>query len=353
MNNIEKLQQLLKDDCGAIIYSPHNRYYFTALPSSDGILFVSKTAAVLLIDSRYIEVARKEAQNCEVELLYDTSKQLPEIAKRLKVKKVGIEAYDLPVSTAQRFRRILKNIDFDFSDGLSNTISRLRMIKTDEEIENMKKAQEITDAAFKHILDYIKPGVLERDIALEIEYFIKKNGASGPSFDLITIAGPNTSLPHGVPGYRKVEVGDFVTLDIGAIVNGYCSDMTRTVAVGKVSDEQRKVYDTVLEAQLAAEAAIGPGKNCAEIDKIARDVIAKTGLPVFGHGLGHSVGLQIHEEPRLSPTCHMDLEPGMTMTVEPGIYLEGKFGVRIEDMVLITETGMMNFTKSPKELIIL
>lgn len=353
MNNIEKLQKLLNDDCGAIIYSPHNRYYFTGLPSSDGILFITKTAAVLLIDSRYIEVARKDAKNCEVVLLNDTAKQLQELAERLQVKTVGIESFDMPVSIAERFRRILKNVSFDISDNLSNSISRLRMIKTDEEIENMKKAQEITDASFKHILDYIKPGVLERDIALEIEYFMKKNGASGPSFDLITISGPNTSLPHGVPGYRKVQTGDFVTLDIGAIVNGYCSDMTRTIAVGKVSEEQKKVYDTVLKSQLAAEEAIGPGKNCAEIDKIARDVISKAGLPVFGHGLGHSVGLLIHEEPRLSPTCNMNLEPGMTMTVEPGIYLEGKFGVRIEDMVLITETGKMIFTQSPKELIVL
>lgn len=354
LNNIQKLQaKLTGDTCAALIYSPHNRYYFTGLEASDGILFVTKAAAVLLVDSRYIEVAKKEASGCEVELLTDTVKQLPELAERLGVKTVSIEAFDLPVSVAQRYRKIMPKVEFDISDGLSETISRLRMIKSDNEIENIKKSQEITDAAFKHILGFAKPGVSEREIALEIDYFMRKSGASGPSFDSITVSGPNTSLPHGVPGERKLREGDFLLMDIGAVVNGYCSDMTRTVAIGKINDEQKKVYDTVLKAQLAAEEMIGPGKNCSDIDRLARDVIAKTGFPVFGHGLGHSVGLLIHEEPRLSPICKTVLEPGMTMTVEPGIYIEGKYGVRIEDMLIITESGKMIFTKSPKELITL
>jgi Xaa-Pro aminopeptidase len=218
----------------------------------------------------------------------------------------------------------------------------------------MKKAQLITDAAFEHILGIMKPGVCERDIALEIEYFMKKSGASGPSFDLITVSGENTSLPHGVAGSRCLREGDFVTLDIGDVVDGYCSDMTRTVAVGRISDEQKKVYDIVLEAQIAAENALCAGKVCSSIDKIARDIISDAGYgDCFGHGLGHSVGLLIHEEPRLSPSCHTVLEEGMTITVEPGIYLEGSFGVRIEDMAMITKDGCMVFTKSPKELITL
>lgn len=354
MNNIQKLQAKLNNDaCAAIIYSPHNRYYFTGFQSSDGLLVVTKKRAVFLVDSRYIEAAKKQIHDCEVELLVSTTKQLPPLLESLGADAVGIEALDMPVSTAQRFINMLPKMKFDISDGLSNTISRLRMIKTASEIENMKKAQEITDAAFKYILDYIKPGVAERDIALEIEYFMKKHGASGPSFELITITGENTSIPHGVPGELKIKNGDFFTMDIGAIVNSYCSDMTRTVAVGKISDEQKKVYDTVLKAQIECEEMCGPGVGCDVIDQKAREIIKDAGLPVFGHALGHSVGLQIHEEPRLSPTCKIKLEPGMTMTVEPGVYIEGKFGVRIEDMVLITESGKMVFTQSPKELITL
>lgn len=355
INNIKKLQAKLKDEsCAALIYSEHNRYYFTGFPSTDGILLVTKNAAVFLIDSRYIEAAKRETRDCEVVLLSETAKQLGEFAGRFGIKTMGIEAFDLPVSVAERFRNMLPNVSFDFSDALSETISHLRMIKEDYEIENMKKAQAVTDAAFDHVLGFLKPGIAERDIALEIEFFMKKNGAKGPSFDLITVSGENTSLPHGVPGDRKLREGDFLTMDIGAIVNGYCSDMTRTVAIGKINDEQKKVYETVLKAQTEAENAIAPGKVCSDIDKIARDIIDNAGYRgCFGHGLGHSVGLLIHEEPRLSPICKTVLESGVIMTVEPGIYIEGKFGVRIEDMVLITESGVMVFTKSPKELITL
>ncbi|CDZ23620.1 putative peptidase YqhT [[Clostridium] cellulosi] len=355
MSNIQTFQSKLKDDSyAAIIYSEHNRYYFTGFPSSDGLLFITKDHAVFLIDSRYIEAAKKQAQGCEVVLMTDTKAQLAELVKKFDVKEIGIESYDMPVSTAQQFKRMLPDIKFDLSDSISETISHMRMIKSDAEIENIKKAQAITDAAFDHILEYIKPGVSERDIALEIEYFMKKNGAKGPSFDLITITGENTSLPHGVPGDRKIKAGDFFTMDTGAVVNGYCSDMTRTVAVGKITSEQKKVYDTVLKAQTEALNALAAGKKCSDIDKIARDIIDNAGYKgCFGHGLGHSVGLLIHEEPRLSPSCDAILEPGMIMTVEPGIYLEGRFGVRIEDMVLITKDGIINFSKSPKELITL
>lgn len=355
MSNVSMFQSRLKDNsCAAIIYSPHNRYYFTGFQSTDGLLLITKTKAVFLIDSRYIEAAKREAHDCEVVLLSDTKEQLKKLVSDLNIGQIGIESFDMPVSMAERFRNMLPDIKFDFSDGISKTISHLRMIKSDSEVESMKKAQAITDAAFVHILDFIKPGVSEREIALEIEYFMKKNGAKGPSFDIIAITGENTSLPHGVPSERKIKAGDFFTMDIGAVVDGYCSDMTRTVAVGKISEEQKKVYDTVLKAQTEALNAIVPGAKCSDIDKVARDIIDDAGYKgCFGHGLGHSVGLLIHEEPRLSPACDAVLEPGMTMTVEPGIYLEGKFGVRIEDMVLITNDGMMNFTMSKKELITL
>jgi Xaa-Pro aminopeptidase len=355
MNNIQKLQAALKgDDYAAIIYSQHNRFYFTGFPSTDGILFVTKQAAIFFIDSRYVEAAKKESRDCEVVLLTSLKKQLGELASKQGVKTVGIEAFDLPVSQAESFRSMLPDVKMDMSDALSKIISKLRMIKTPDEVKSLEAAQAITDAAFEHILTVIKPGVSERDIALEIEYFMKKNGASGPSFELITVSGENTSRPHGVPGNRKLREGDFLTMDIGDVVDGYCSDMTRTVAIGKISSEQKKVYDIVLEAQLAAEKVLSPGKRCCDIDRISRDIIDNAGYRgCFGHGLGHSVGLLIHEDPRFSPSCDVILESGMVMTVEPGIYLEGKFGVRIEDMTLITESGSMIFTKSPKELITL
>lgn len=352
INNIKKLQKKLSDDtCGALIYSEHNRTYFTGIEAEDGILVISKENAVLLIDSRYIEVAKKEANFCEVVLLTDTDIQLPEVVKDLGIKTIGIEAFNLPVSDAFKFKKCLDGVNVDMSDSLSNAIGSIRMIKNEEEVENMKKAQKITDSAFEHILSFAKPGMTELEVKLETEYFMKKNGASAPSFDLITITGPNCSLPHGVPGERKLEEGGFLLMDIGAIYNGYCSDMTRTVAIGDISDELRRAYNTVLDAQLAAEKAIKAGVRCDVIDKIARDVIAKTEFPVFGHGLGHSVGIEIHEQPRFSPRCSTVLEPGMVMTVEPGIYVEGKFGIRIEDMVLVTVDGIKNFTESPKELI--
>ncbi len=354
MNRIQKLQEKLAANSAALVFSPHNRFYFTRFPSTDGILFVTREAAVFLIDSRYVEAARAEAKDCDVQLLESLAKQLPALAARYGVKTVGIEAYDLPVFEARRFAQMLPGVAFDESAALSRTIARLRMIKEPEELASMDKAQKITELAYDHILSYLKPGVTERDIQLETEYFMKKNGASGPSFDLITIFGETTSRPHGVPGDRKLKPGDFVTMDTGCIVDGYCSDMTRTVAVGHVTEEQKKVYDTVLKAQLAAEEALKPGKRCCDVDKIARDIIDGAGFEgCFGHGLGHSVGVLIHEEPRLSPSCDTVLEPGMTMTIEPGIYLEGRFGVRIEDMAVLTQDGCSIFTKCPKELVVL
>ena len=196
--------------------------------------------------------------------------------------------------------------------------------------------------------------MLERDIALEIEFFMRKNGASGVSFDLITITGKKTSLPHGIPSDNAVSVGDFVTMDIGCKVNGYCSDMTRTVAVGSVTDEMKTVYDTVLAAQKAALDMLRAGAVCSAADKAARDIIYNAGYEgCFGHATGHSVGLFIHESPTLSASCHDVLQSGMVVTVEPGIYLENRFGVRIEDMVLITDDGVENLTKSDKRLIVL
>lgn len=249
------------------------------------------------------------------------------------------------------FRDAFGNI-FKFFE-LKGRVNALRIVKTEEELTCLARAEAIGDMAFSHILDYIKPGKTELEVALELEYFMRSNGATGLSFDTIVASGTNSSLPHAVPTERVLQDGDFVTMDFGCIYKGYCSDMTRTIFVGNApSAKQKLIYDTVLKAQLAALAEIKPGKKCSDIDAIARDIIKAAGYgDYFGHGLGHGVGLYIHEEPRFSPKCDDLLEPGTVITVEPGIYLPGEFGVRIEDMVQITEDGYRNLASSPKELI--
>ena len=237
--------------------------------------------------------------------------------------------------------------------GASAMIDGLREFKDAGEIEKMKAAQAITDAAFAHIVDFIRPDMTERQVALELEFFMRSKGAECVAFDTIAVSGSASSMPHGVPRDVKLEKG-FLTMDFGARFDGYCSDMTRTVVIGKADDDIRRLYNTVLEAQTSALAAAAPGAGCAKMDKIARDIIDGAGyVGTFGHSLGHGVGMYIHEEPRLSFRVPADkvLTPGQVVTFEPGIYLSGKYGCRIEDMVAITEDGIMDFTKSPKDLI--
>lgn len=338
----------------ALVLSETGRRYLTGFDATDGILMVTRTRAQLLMDSRYIEAAREQAKGCEVVLRGDDAKQMRAFFEAEGVKAVGIEARSLPVAELSRLRGLFPGVAFDESAATDDAIHALRAVKTQEELAAIQKAQVITDDAFKHILPFLKEGAEERDIALEIEYFMRKNGASGPSFDLIVASGENSSRPHAVPGARKLKPGDFITMDTGAKVDGYCSDMTRTVALGFATDEMRRVYDTVLQAQQAAEAALAPGKTGSEVDAVARGIIYGAGYEgCFGHGLGHSVGLEIHEEPRLSPLCRTVLQSGVMMTIEPGVYLEGRFGVRIEDLAILTDDGCSVLTKSPRELLVL
>lgn len=357
MTAIENLQHFMPRQMdAALILSEYNRRYFTAFPATDGVLFVTRDRAVLLEDFRYIEAAQQQAKGCETAMLENRSAQLRKLMTECGVRTVGIEAGRLSVSDLHALQRELPDTQFDDSDALSQLIARLRMVKSPEEIESIRKSQRITDAAYAHILPFIKPGVTERELALEIEYFMKRQGASGPSFDLIVVSGEKTSLPHGVPGSRKIRPGEFVTMDTGAIFEGYCSDMTRTVAVGSVTPAMKHVYDTVLQAQLAAEDAIRAGAGCRAVDKAARDVIDNAGYKgCFGHSLGHSVGLEIHEFPVCSPRSpeNLVLEENELMTAEPGVYIAGGFGVRIEDLVVVRKDGCEILTQSPKELTIL
>lgn len=309
--------------------------------------------AVLFVDFRYFEKAKKTVLNMEVVLANNFLADIKELLKTENIKKVLLETDFVNLDSFERTKNAFEGIEVSSDNTLSQAIGGLRQIKSAEEIECIKKSQEITDNAFAHILNYIKAGVTEREIALELEFFMRKTGSEGVAFDTIAVSGKSSSLPHGVPTDKPLEVGDFLTMDFGAVYNGYCSDMTRTVAIGYVTDEQQKVYDTVLNAQLSALKEIAPNKVCKEIDKIARDIINKEFEGCFGHGLGHSVGLEIHENPALNTRDETLLKAGIIMTVEPGIYLPDKFGVRIEDMVLITDLSCENLTKSPKELIIL
>mgnify|MGYP004447624313 FL=1 len=233
-------------------------------------------------------------------------------------------------------------------------LAELRAAKTPHEQQCMREAQAIAEKALEDVLKIIRPGVTERDIAAELTYRILKHGGEGNSFEPIAVTGKNTSMPHGVPGDTIVQAGDFVTMDFGCLHNGYCSDMTRTVAVGFATDEMKAVYGTVLRAQLAGISAAKAGIAGCEIDAAARKVIDDAGYgEYFGHSFGHSLGLDIHEAPGASPSEKRLLPAGAVISAEPGIYLPGKFGVRIEDVLILGENGCENITHAPKELIVL
>lgn len=355
-NRIEEFTKRFPQGIDAVIITSEiNRRYYTGMPSSAGTLFLTKEKSYFIIDFRYIELAKSKVKGCEVILQTYLGEQLEEIAKKHNVKTVGIESGYLSVSDYINFENMLPEVEFVFDEDVNNIIVEQRMNKSSEEVDRIVAAQRVAEASFQHILNYIKPGKTEKEVALELEMFGRKmDGIEGVSFPYIVVSGKNSSLPHGVPTNKPIENGDFITMDFGLIYDGYCSDMTRTVAVGDVSDKQKLVYETVLKANETSSAAVKAGACCRDIDKIARDIIGDAGFgDCFGHGLGHSVGLEVHEHPMFSPRCDSSLEPGMIMTIEPGIYIEGEFGCRIEDMVLVTKEGRTLLTKASKELIIL
>ena len=352
---IKRIAKILKNDTTAIlISSPENRRYFTGFPSSDGYLIVTKNNAVFFTDSRYTEAASKSISVCKTATLTRVSNEIKNYLQECKIQKLYVERERLTIGEYEALKGALSPVKLAPSKALEKKISALREIKNKEEIKCIKKAQKIAEGAFDHILTFIKPGVTEKQVALQLNFYMLSHGAEALSFETIAVTGAKTSMPHGVPDDTVVKKGDFVTMDFGAVYKGYHSDMTRTVAVGNISQEQRKIYEIVLSAQLAALALLKEGVPCKQADAAARDIIANAGYgECFGHGTGHGVGIEIHEEPNLSPRSEAVLKEGHIVTVEPGIYLPGKFGVRIEDMALITEVGCENLTHSPKELIIL
>lgn len=351
---IEFLQSNLKEDEAALISSDADRLYYTGFHSSAGYVAVTRGKAVFLIDFRYFEKAKQTVDSCEVILLKNFSQQLGELFSSQKIKTVYLETDTVSLSAFSSLKKRLPDFAFSSDGKLQSLITKQRSIKSADEIALIKQAQKMTDGTFSYILDNISAGRTEREVMLDMEFYMRRLGSEGVSFDFIVVSGKNSSMPHGVPTDKKIEKGDFITMDFGAVCGGYRSDMTRTVAVGKVSDKQKEVYGIVLKAQKAAIDFIRQGVICKEVDRTARNIISGAGYgDCFGHGLGHSVGIEIHENPACNTVCETVMEKGMIMTVEPGIYIENEFGVRIEDMVVVTENGCENLTASKKELIVL
>ena len=354
MRNIDKYLSLLNDEVdGLLLTSPYSRYYGAEFEISEGVAIVSKKGCRYFTDSRYIESAEAGIKYFEVLPINQFTgfvKRINDAIADFGITTLGYEEAYLTVAELMNYEKNLNAKLVPFN----KQISGFRATKEAWEVDLMLKAQEITDKAFSEIITRIKPGMSELELQAELIYCLYKNGATGLAFSPIVVSGPNTSLPHGVAGERIIQEGDFVTMDFGASYKGYCSDMTRTVAVGFATEEMKKVYDTVLQAQLAGITATKAGVIGREIDAAARKVITDAGYgEYFGHGYGHSLGLEIHEAPNPNPGNAGPMPAGALCSAEPGIYLPGKFGVRIEDVTIVTEEGTIDITKSPKNLIII
>lgn len=332
-----------------------NRFYASGFRSTgtDGCALVTRKKNYYFTDSRYTEAAGRVLRDAE---LRETKPGrgytvlIREVAEAEGLRKVGFEDAYMTVQDYERYRKALPCELVPAADLLSD----LRRVKDREELEVMIQAQRIAERALEDILGELRPGVTEREIAARLQYLLLHYGAEDKSFDPIVVSGPNGSLPHGVPSEKVIENGEFVTMDFGCVYHGYCSDMTRTVAVGSVTDEMRTVYETVLRAQEAGIAAAKAGVTGKDVDGAARKVIQDAGFgEYFGHGFGHGVGVEIHEAPTASQLNDKPLPAGAVISAEPGIYLPGRLGVRIEDVILLREGGCENLTRAPKELIVL
>lgn len=334
-----------------LLAKAENRRYVTGFTGSAGLALVGARDALLAVDFRYYEQAAEQAPACEVlRGGADPAAALAGVVRERELRRIGFEAEFVPYAQVERLREKLAPAELvPLGD-----VDRLRWVKDAAEIAALERAAQISDAAFVHVLDVLRPGVTERDAAVELEVFMRRAGAERLSFESVLASGPRSALPHGRATDRVMRAGDLVTLDFGAVCDGYGSDCTRTVVLGAPDDRQRQVYGVVLDAQRRALEAIRPGVSCRDVDAAGRAVIAAAGFgEAFGHALGHGIGLDVHEGPALSPRHEAPLEPGMVVTVEPGIYLPGWGGVRIEDDLVVTEDGCRTLTHARRDLIAL
>lgn len=359
MNGFEQringIRAILDKNQAALINNSNDVYYFSGVQNCEGYVLITDEKSYLFVDFRYYESAKAHCHSCKVIEFKSLFESLKTVLNENEVKSLYIENTCVTLNLYNKFIKEFNSIGVSVvsDDTLIKAINNLRIIKSDDEIKFIAEAQKITEKAYSEVLNFVKPGISERTVAVELEYLLRKYGADGVSFDLITITGKNTSLPHGVPGDNNIREGDFFTMDIGALYKGYHSDMTRTVAVKSCDEFQREIYDIVSKAQITALNSVKSGVKACDVDKIARDIITESGYGKnFGHSTGHGVGLDIHEMPYVSAKSETILSENMVITVEPGIYLENRFGVRIEDMVLVERNGCMNFATLSKELII-
>ena len=353
-HRIDKILKNLPSDFEALlITSSANKFYFLGMDSHDaGKLLIVKNKAYFIIDGRYLEVFKKNVTHAEIILQGKMYEQIDEILKANNVKNLHID----DTLTLSEFNTLKEKLNYNFitDDTATKAMQECRNVKEEIELDCIYKAQEITDKAYEYMLTKLQVGKTEKEMQLELDYFMLRNGADALAFDTILVSGKNTSLPHGVPSDKKIEYGDFITMDFGAKVGGYCTDMTRTVAMGEATQEMKDVYAIVLEAQVQAVQAVKAGCGGSQVDAVARDIIKAKGYGVnFCHSTGHGTGIEIHEFPYISESSKNILPENCVMTVEPGIYIAGKFGIRIEDTVIVKENGYYVHGKTDKNLTII
>ncbi len=357
MNHFANIQAALPGaDLDAVLLTCRaNRFYATGFDSTgtDGVCLVTRGEVFYWTDGRYIEAAQAQIEGAAVALTDRAHPYEALVAEALRASGVRRLGFDDEAMTVAALRRWQKAVQCDWYPA-SKLLTGLRAVKDEVELDRMVKAQRIAERALEEVLNDIRPGVTERFLAARLTFLMLSGGAENVSFDPIALSGARTSMPHGVPSDKAIEDGDFVTMDFGALYRGYCSDMTRTVAVGHATDRMREVYDTVRRAQEAGIAAARAGVTGKDVDAAARAVIERAGFgPYFSHSFGHGLGVEIHEPPNAAPASETPFPAGAVISAEPGIYLPGQFGVRIEDVLILRETGCEDITQAPKDLLIL
>lgn len=356
MNHVKAMQEALREAKldGILLTDEKNQYYALGFSFTDGAVLIGREKAWLITDSRYVEAAAAAVSGWAEVVLFDAARSLAvRVSQRVQqagIRRLGVEESSLSHAAYLRWQ---EQLDCQLV-GAQNILTQLRTVKDKEELDSLKLAQQISERALLETLPYVKEGVTERELAAELVYRMMKNGGERCSFDPIVLTGVKTSMPHGVPGEARLQKGSFLTLDFGCVKNGYCSDMTRTFALGTPTEEMINVYEIVLEAQCRAINTAKAGISGRELDAAARSYITDKGYGAyFGHSFGHGVGLDVHENPTASPSNTQPLPEGAVISAEPGIYLPGQFGVRIEDVLVIREHSCENLTKFPKELTVL